>query len=73
LFDGLKLEGFSFPMTDYVLSIVFDKLKKHQYTLKDGKYYIKEGGVTYILYKKGDKMILDSYKNGELIKRRGYK
>jgi len=73
LFDSLSLEPFSFPMTDYVLSKVFEALKYGNY-VKDGDVYvIKDDSKMYKLYKQEDKMFIDEYENGKLIKRRWYR
>ena len=75
LFDGLSLEAFSFPMTDYVLSYIFDAVKYGRYKKVGDLMVIKneDENITYDLYKKEDKMYVDEYKNGKLIKRRWYR
>jgi hypothetical protein len=75
LFDGLSLEAFSFPMTDYVLSYIFDAVKCGKYKKVGDLIVIKneDENTTYHLYKKSDKMYVDEYKNGKLIKRRWYR
>jgi len=73
LFDSLSLKPFSFPATDYVLSVVFDAIKEKKYEFKNGEYIIKSNGKIYRVYKKNDKMFIDEYTNEKLIKRRWYK
>ena len=73
MFDRIKLENFNFPMTDYVLSKIFDAIKNKKYRLFGDKYIIKDNTKAYHLYKEGDKMFVDTYENGKLIKRRWYR
>jgi hypothetical protein len=73
LFDGLKLDAFSFPKVDYVLSDIFWALKNKEYKKVGGVYIIKINTKTYKLYKKFNKMMLDEYIDNKLIKRRWYR
>jgi hypothetical protein len=75
VFDNMPLSGFSFPLTDYVLSDIFEAVKNGNYK-KEGEVYVitdKKNGTVYKLYKKEDKMFIDEYKNDKLIKRRWYR
>ncbi|GAB6074008.1 hypothetical protein JCM15786_06650 [Nautilia lithotrophica] len=75
LYDGISLKAFSFPMTDYVLSIIFNAIKNDNFK-KTGDLIIVEdtkNNKTYNVYKKNDKMYIDEFKNGKLIKRRWYR
>ena len=73
LFDGQSLQSFSFPLTDYVLSYIFEAIKNNNYT-KDGDIIIiKNKSITYKVYKQKDKMFIDEYENKNLIKRRWYR
>jgi hypothetical protein len=75
VFDNLSLKPFSFPLTDYVLSAVFEAIKNGNYK-KDGDVYVindKTEGIVYKVYKQDDKMYIDEYINNKLIKRRWYR
>jgi len=75
LYDGISLETFSFPMTDYVLSVIFNAVKNNDFK-KTGDLIIiedKKNNKIYNLYKKEDKMYIDEFQNGKLIKRRWYR
>ncbi len=67
LFDGFSIKGFSFPKGDYILSVVFDNIKKGNYIFENGIYIINLSQKIIYFYKNGDKMIIDEYKNGKLI------
>ena len=75
LSDNFSLKSFSFPMTDYVLSYIFDAIKHNDFKKEDGIIIIqnKKNNVTYHVYKQGDKMFVDEYKESKLIKRRWYR
>jgi hypothetical protein len=75
LFDGISLNSFSFPMTDYVLSYIFEALKYGNYKKTGDVIIIKntDKNITYNVYKKNDRMYVDSFKNGKLIKRRWFR
>lgn len=75
LFDNISLDSFSFPMTDYILSYIFEAIKYGNYK-KVGDLIIienKDKNLTYNVYKKRDRMYIDEFKNGKLIKRRWYR
>ncbi|ACM93340.1 hypothetical protein NAMH_1371 [Nautilia profundicola AmH] len=75
LYDGISLKSFSFPMTDYILSYIFQALKTDNFK-KVGDMIIienKQKGITYNVYKKNDKVYIDEFKDGKLIKRRWYR
>jgi len=75
VFDGFSLKAFSFPATDYILSKIFMFVKNGKYT-KEGDTYVmydEKSSKTYKLYKSGDKMYIDTYQNGTLIKRRWFR
>ncbi len=71
-FDNLSMKGFELPNTDYIISIVFNKIKN--------KEYKKEGNITIInvknkilkVYKQQNKLIIDEYINKLLLKRHWY-
>jgi DNA integrity scanning protein DisA with diadenylate cyclase activity len=75
LFDNISLKFFSFPMTDYILSKVFEAIKNREYKKIGNLIVIEdaENKKTYNLYKKSDKMYIDEFKDGKLIKRRWYR
>ncbi len=66
LFDNYPLVNFNFPKGDYILSIVFDNIKKGNYKKVDNKYLITLENESIYFYKNGDKMIIDEYKNGKI-------
>jgi len=73
IFDEISLDSFDLPMTDYLISYIFHKIKSNEFLKKEGKIVIKKGDITYILYKKKDKMFVDEYINNKLIKQRWYR
>ena len=73
LCGDINLKDFSFPKTDYIFSVLFEKLKKGDFSQKGKKYSIKIGLNEFILYIKNDKMVIDEYLNRKLIKRHIYK
>ena len=73
LFDGLKLDDFNFPDTDYILSFVFNKIKNKKYVINNGRYIMKKNKETIVLYKIDDKMFIDIFQNNKLLKRRWYR
>ncbi len=72
-FDHLPLNGFALPKTDYILSVIFNKIKNNDYK--------KAGDIIIIKYKKKiiqvyplkNKLFVDEYLNNNLIKRRWFK
>ncbi|WP_457561003.1 hypothetical protein [Caminibacter sp.] len=73
LFDNYPIKNFSFPKGDYILSVVFDNLKQGNYNLEGKIYIIPLKNETIYFYKEGDKMMIDEYKNGKLIKSRWFR
>ena len=73
LHKDINLKEFSFPKTDYILSALFEKLKKGDFSQKGKKYFIKIGVNKFVLYIKNDKMIIDEYLDKKFIKRHIYK
>jgi len=73
LFDKIPLNSFNLPMTDYLISYIFYKIKDNQFIKKENKIIIKKGDITYMIYKEKDKMFVDKYKNNKLIKKRWYR
>jgi len=73
IFDGISLKGFNLPMTDYLLSYIFYKIKNKQFIKKKNKIIIKKGNITYMVYKNKDKMFVDEYLDNKLMKRRWYR
>jgi hypothetical protein len=72
-FDNLDLKNFDLPLTDYILSIVFDKIKNKKFKKENGIYIIKLSDKTLKLYKEEDKLILETFKKNKLIKRRWFR
>ena len=73
LFDGQSLQSFSFPLTDYVLSYIYEAIKNKNYTKEGDIIIIKNKSITYKVYKQEKKMYIDEYENQNLIKRRWYR
>jgi len=73
MFDNISLESYSFPMTDYVLSVVFEAIKSNNFKKVEDKIIVKKGKKTYIIYKIDDKMYIDEFENDKLIKKRWYR
>jgi hypothetical protein len=59
LFDNFDINDFSFPMTDYFLSDVFEAVKNKTYTKKGNVFIIKSNNKTIKMYKKNDKMVIE--------------
>jgi len=67
-FDNYILEGFSFPRSDYFISVIFDSIKNQTYE-KDGDAYIVDNGdVVYKVFKDYDKLVIDEIRNGRVVK-----
>ncbi len=73
LFDDFDISSFSFPKTDYILSIVFDAVKNKKYVRKDNFIIVNDKNISYYIYKKNDKMIIDKFEKDKLIKRYWYR
>jgi len=73
LFDNLSLEGFNLPKTDYIISIIFSKIKNHDYRKDGNVIIITLKNETIKVYPKDTRMYVDEYKNNKLIKRRWFK
>ena len=72
-FDNLDLKNFDLPLTDYILSIVFDKIKNKKFKKENGIYVIKLNDKILKLYKEKDKLILETFKKNKLIKRQWFR
>ncbi len=76
--DNINISNLRLPRTQNILSIVFENLAKHNYTLLNKtikKIKISAGNKTYILWRTGSmppKVIIDEYKDGVLLKRHWY-
>jgi len=46
LFDKISLNSFNLPMTDYLISYIFYKIKDNQFIKKENKIIIKKGNIT---------------------------
>ena len=72
-FDKLNLDNFNLPDTDYILSHIFYKIKNNDFK-KDGDIYIiKYADEIIKVYTQEDKLIVEEYKNNQLIKRRWFR
>jgi len=67
-FDNYPLEGFSFPKSDYILSVVFEALVNGNYQRVGNVYMIKNGDEILNVFKKGDKVFVNEVKNGKIVK-----
>ena len=74
--DGLDISNINLPKTKYILSTVFDKYVKKEYTKKDGIYYFKDKPYTYELSvidrKTVPKLLLVSKKGSKILKKRRF-
>jgi hypothetical protein len=73
LFDGYPLKSFSFPRGDYILSVVFENLKRGNFEKSGDIYKIPLQNKTIYFYRLGDKMMIDEYSGGKLIKSRWFR
>ncbi|WP_456489045.1 hypothetical protein [Caminibacter pacificus] len=72
-FDNYSLDGFSFPKSDYILSVIFDKIKNHKYEKIGNIYIIDNGDIIYNIFKKEDKIVIDEIKGGKVIKKHWFR
>jgi len=72
-FDNLNLNNFNLPDTDYILSHIFYSIKHKNYKIQGNEYIIKYANEIIKVYKQQDKLFVDEYKNGKLIKRRWFR
>jgi hypothetical protein len=68
LFDNFDIDEFDFPMTNHILSIVFDAIRNKKYKKINNVYLIKYKNINIKMYKEDDKMIIEEY-SGKKIKR----
>ncbi len=68
IFDGYPIDNFSFPKGSYILSKIFQNIKNGNYKYSNGIYTIPLKNEKIFVYKMGDKMMVDEYKNGKIIK-----
>ena len=69
LFDNQSLDGFFLPKTDYILSKIFYAFKTKKYKKNGDKFEIDLKDSKIYVYKEDDKMIVDEYKDGKIIRR----
>ena len=60
---------FSFPKTDYFLSVIFNAIKNNQLKRIKNLCIIQKNNLTYQIYKKGTFLVIDEIQNEKLIKR----
>ncbi len=72
-FDNLNLNNFDLPDTDYIISHVFYKVKKNDFKKDKDIYIIKYTDEVIKVYKRGDKLFMDEYKDNKLIKRHWFR
>jgi hypothetical protein len=73
LFDNFDISDFSFPQTEYILSVVFDAIKNGKYEKIDNIYLIKKDKFVLRIYKKNDKMIVEKMYKNILLERHWFK
>jgi len=72
-FDKFSLKGFDLPNTNYIISIIFNKIKNGQYK-KQGdiiNIYLKKE--TIKVYPQKNRLIVDEYYKNNLIKRHWFR
>ena len=72
-FDGFSLDGFELPNTDYILSVVFDKIKSKEYKKEGNILIIKTKSETLKVYPQNTRLIVEEYIGNILKKRHWYK
>lgn len=79
LIDGIDISHISLPKTHYILSIIFDKFVKKEYTQEDEMLIFKDNDpdTFHKLYLSKNeeniyKMVLKTYKHGKIVKTRTY-
>lgn len=72
-FDKFSLKGFALPNTDYILSIVFNKIKNGQYKRQGDVISIYLKKETIKVYPQKNKLIVDEYYKNNLIKRHWFR
>jgi hypothetical protein len=66
LFDNFDINGFCFPKTTHMLSIIFEAIKNKKYEKIDNYYLIKNKDTIYKMYKEEDKMIIEEIKENNI-------
>jgi hypothetical protein len=66
LFDNFDISDFSFPKTNYILSIVFNAIKNKNYKKLGDVYLIKYKNLSIKMYKENDKMIIETFDNKKI-------
>jgi len=72
-FDNLDLSNFNLPDTDYILSHIFYNIKHKSFKKEGNVYMIKYANKLIKVYKQQDKLFVEEYSNGKLIKRRWFR
>jgi len=72
-FDNFSLEGFNLPNTNYILSIIFNKIKNGQYKKQGNKIIIKFKKELIEIYPQNNKLIVNEYYKNKLIKRHWFR
>ena len=72
-FDNFSLKGFELPNTDYLISIVFNKIKNKDYEKKMNKLIIRYKNEKFEVYALDNKLIIDEYLGNQFIKRHWYR
>jgi len=72
-FDNFSLKGFNLPNTNYILSIIFNKIKNGQYKKQGNKIIITFKKEVIKIYSQTNKLIVDEYYKNNLIKRHWFR
>ncbi len=73
MFDKLILNNFNLPDTDYIISHVFYKIKNKEYKKSKNIIVLDYNEEIIKVYKDGDKLFIDEYKNNKLLKRHWFR
>jgi len=72
-FYNFNIKTFSFPLTDYFISIIFDSIKNDNFIKKGNIFVVKWKNKKFEIYKIDDKLIIDEYEKNKFIKRHWFR
>ena len=72
-FYNFNIKDFSFPLTDYFISIIFDSIKNNNFIKKGNIFVVKWKNKKFEIYKIDDKLIVDEYEKNKFIKRHWFR
>ena len=67
-FDNYPLDGFNFPKSDYLISVVFDHIKSRNYTKEGDKFIINTENASFVVFKDKDKLVINEVFEGKVLK-----